>query len=155
MTKTFLRLAAGLALAFAAAAAQAQDLIVEKKTFELPQYTTAGGQTIKGVKVGWEAYGRLNADKSNVILVTHFFSGTSHAAGKYRPEDRAPGYWDWRDGNYVWIDGRYMEGRVGERWVPDRWAEHDGRWRRERGHWDRDDARHEEREEHHRDRDRD
>jgi homoserine O-acetyltransferase len=94
MTKIFLRLATGLALALATAAAQAQDLIVEKKTFELPQYTTAGGATIKGVKIGWEAYGRLNADRSNVILVTHFFSGTSHAAGKYKAEDRAPGYWD-------------------------------------------------------------
>ena len=84
MTKTFLRLATGLALALATAAAQAQaqDLIVEKKTFELPQYTTASGATIRNVKIGWEAYGRLNADRSNVILVTHFFSGTSHAAGK-------------------------------------------------------------------------
>ncbi|MFL5209831.1 MAG: homoserine O-acetyltransferase, partial [Microvirga sp.] len=89
------RIAVGIALTLAAASAQAQsDLIVEKKTFELPHYTTAGGATIKGVKVGWESYGELNADRSNAILVTHFFSGTSHAAGKYKPEDRAPGYWD-------------------------------------------------------------
>ena len=86
--------AVGLALILAAASVQAQDFIVEKKTFELPQYTTAGGATIKGVKIGWEAYGRLNADRSNAVLVTHFFTGTSHAAGKYKPEDRAPGYWD-------------------------------------------------------------
>jgi homoserine O-acetyltransferase len=91
----FVKMAVAIALALAAASAQAQsDLIVEKKTFELPQYTTAGGATIKGVKVGWESYGELNADRSNAILVTHFFSGTSHAAGKYKPEDRAPGYWD-------------------------------------------------------------
>ncbi|HJW77110.1 MAG TPA: homoserine acetyltransferase, partial [Beijerinckiaceae bacterium] len=90
-----MRIAVGIALTLAAASAQAQsDLIVEKKTFELPHYTTAGGATIKGVKVGWESYGELNADRSNAILVTHFFSGTSHAAGKYKPEDRAPGYWD-------------------------------------------------------------
>ena len=91
----FVKMAVGIALTLAAASAQAQsDLIVEKKTFELPTYTTAGGATIKGVKVGWESYGELNADRSNAILVTHFFSGTSHAAGKYKPEDRAPGYWD-------------------------------------------------------------
>src|SRR5215207_8390759 len=90
----FVRMAVAIALTLAAASAQGQDLIVEKKTFELPQYTTAGGATIKGVKVGWESYGELNADRSNAILVTHFFSGTSHAAGKYKPEDRAPGYWD-------------------------------------------------------------
>src|SRR6202047_3297487 len=76
-------------------AARAQsDLIVEKKTFELPSYTTVAGDTIKFVKIGWEAAGTLNADKSNAILITHFFSGTSHAFGKYSTEEKAAGYWD-------------------------------------------------------------
>src|SRR3954454_20648041 len=89
------RIAVGIALTLAAASAQAQsDLIVEKKTFELPHYTTAGGATIKGVRIGWESYGTLDAERSNAILVTHFFSGTSHAAGKYAAGDKAPGYWD-------------------------------------------------------------
>lgn len=87
--------AAGLiALAVMGGSAVAQDLIVEKKVFELPSYTTTGGQTIKAVKIGWEAAGTLNADKSNAILITHFFSGTSHAFGKYKAEDKAAGYWD-------------------------------------------------------------
>jgi homoserine O-acetyltransferase len=90
--KAFLFLLA--ALWFAPAHAQQNDLIVEKKVFELPSYTTVGGATIKNVRVGWEAYGQPNADKSNIILVTHFYSGTSHAAGKYTPGDKAPGYWD-------------------------------------------------------------
>jgi homoserine O-acetyltransferase/O-succinyltransferase len=81
------------ALWFAPAHAQ-NDLIVEKKVFELPAYTTVGGSTITNLRVGWEAYGQPNADRSNVILVTHFYSGTSHAAGKYAPGDKAPGYWD-------------------------------------------------------------
>jgi homoserine O-acetyltransferase/O-succinyltransferase len=76
------------------AAAQTGDLIVEKKTFEMPSYTTAGGVMIKNVKIGWEAAGTLNADKSNAILVTHFFSGTSHAFGRYATSDAVPGYWD-------------------------------------------------------------
>jgi homoserine O-acetyltransferase len=73
---------------------RADELIVEKKAFALPNYTTVAGETIKSVKIGWEAAGTLNADKSNAILVTHFFSATSHAFGKYSPEDRAAGYWD-------------------------------------------------------------
>jgi homoserine O-acetyltransferase len=77
-----------------AAFAQSSDLIVEKKTFELPSYTTVAGETIKNVKVGWEAAGTLNADKSNAILITHFYTGTSHAFGKYAPADTLPGYWD-------------------------------------------------------------
>jgi homoserine O-acetyltransferase len=74
--------------------ALAYDGPVEKKTFEMPSYTTAGGPTIKNVRIGWESYGTLNADRSNAILITHFFSGNSHAAGKYKPTDAAPGYWN-------------------------------------------------------------
>jgi len=83
-----------LVLAPVAALAQSGDLILEKKTFELPSYTTVAGETIKNVKIGWEAAGALNADKSNAILITHFYSGTSHASRKYAPGDKAPGYWD-------------------------------------------------------------
>jgi len=72
----------------------AQALIVEKKVFELETYTTVSGATIKDLRIGWEAYGEPNAAKDNVILVTHYFSGNSHAAGKYSAEDARPGYWD-------------------------------------------------------------
>ncbi len=67
---------------------------VDKKVFSMPAYTTVGGQTIKDVRIGYETYGTLNARKDNVILIAHFFSGNSHAAGKYRASDAAPGYWD-------------------------------------------------------------
>jgi len=72
----------------------AYDGIVEKKTFSMPSYTTQNGGTIKNVKVGYETYGTLNATRDNVVLITHFFSGNSHAAGKYAASDAAPGYWD-------------------------------------------------------------
>src|SRR5262245_55810322 len=87
-------LAVLLAAVPAAALAQTADLIVEKKTFELDGYTTVAGEVISKVKVGWEAAGTLNADKSNAVLITHFFSATSHAFGKYAPSDAVPGYWD-------------------------------------------------------------
>jgi homoserine O-acetyltransferase/O-succinyltransferase len=88
-------LAAVLAISIAAPA-EAQDGvgIVEKKSFTMPSYTTLGGKTIRDVKVGWESYGTLNAARDNVVIVPHFFSGNSNAAGKYRPEAPAPGYWD-------------------------------------------------------------
>ena len=72
----------------------AQDLLVEKKTFELPRYETVAGDTIKNVRIGWEAAGTLNGDKSNAVLIAHFFSGSSHAFGKYAASDSAAGYWD-------------------------------------------------------------
>ncbi len=83
-----------LAAALAAGGAAAYDGPVEKKTFTLPTYTTVAGKTIRDVKVGYETYGKLNAAGDNAIFVAHFYSGTSHAAGKYAPGDAAPGYWD-------------------------------------------------------------
>ena len=80
-----------LALAFPALA---YDGPVEKKTFTLASYTTTGGATIPNLRVGYETYGKLNAAADNVVFVPHFFSGTSHAAGKYQATDAAPGYWD-------------------------------------------------------------
>lgn len=70
------------------------ELLVKKQRFELENFVTFGGKTIPHIAVGWESYGALNADKSNTILITHYFTGTSHAAGKYHPDDPQPGYWD-------------------------------------------------------------
>src|SRR5438876_11827604 len=74
--------------------AWAYDGIVEKKTFAMPAYTTVGGTTVKNVRVGYETYGTLNAGKDNVILVAHFYSGNSHAAGRYTATDPTPGCCD-------------------------------------------------------------
>jgi pimeloyl-ACP methyl ester carboxylesterase len=69
--------------------------LVEKQVFELgTPYVTVGGGTIKQVRVGYETIGHLNAAGDNAILVPHYFSGTSHFAGRYRPSDALPGYWD-------------------------------------------------------------
>lgn len=72
----------------------AWDGLVEKQRFEIESFTTQGGETIPNVAVGWEAYGELNETRDNAILITHFFSGTSHAAGRYEAEGEATGYWD-------------------------------------------------------------
>ncbi|MBS0308423.1 MAG: homoserine O-acetyltransferase [Proteobacteria bacterium] len=68
--------------------------LVEKQSFTLPRYETVSGRLIKDVKVGWERYGQLNAAGDNAILVPHFYSANSHVAGRYKPDDALPGYWD-------------------------------------------------------------
>src|ERR1017187_2361156 len=83
-----------LILLLNAVLALAYDGPVDKKTFTMPSYTTVGGKTLKNVRFGFESYGKLNARGDNAIFIAHFFSGNSHAAGKYKPEDKAPGYWD-------------------------------------------------------------
>ena len=60
------------------------ELLTEKRRFDLEQLTTCAGATIRDVAVGYETYGKLNAARNNAILVAHYFSGTSHAAGRYR-----------------------------------------------------------------------
>jgi homoserine O-acetyltransferase/O-succinyltransferase len=89
-----IRLVLLLALVGSSTLARAYDGLVEKKTFTLASYTTTGGRTIKDVRIGYETYGNLAPGRDNVVLITHFFSGNSHAAGKYQATDAAPGYWD-------------------------------------------------------------
>ena len=90
----YLRFALALLAAFALADSALAQLLTEKKFFTLPQYTTAGGKTIKNVRVGYETYGKLNAAGNNAIFIAHFFTGTSHAAGRYKADEKVAGYWD-------------------------------------------------------------
>jgi len=89
-----IRLAAGAIVALLVCSNALAQLLTEKKFFTLPQYTTAAGKTIKNVRVGYETYGKLNAAGDNAVFVAHFFSGTSHAAGRYKADEKAAGYWD-------------------------------------------------------------
>jgi len=93
-TMTALGLFLGCALTVAASAREAGPLLVEKQSFTIEDFETQGGAVIPEMTLGWEAYGALDETKDNAILVTHFFSGTSHAAGRYSADDPAPGYWD-------------------------------------------------------------
>ncbi len=52
------------------------------------------GKTLPQYDLVYETYGRLNADRSNAILVCHALSGDHHVAGYHSPDDRKPGWWD-------------------------------------------------------------
>jgi len=69
-------------------------LLTQKQVHTIADFKMFNGQSVKEVKLGWESYGKLNADKTNAILITHYFTGTSHAAGKYDQNDPTSGYWD-------------------------------------------------------------
>jgi homoserine O-acetyltransferase len=90
------------ALLFAASAAHAQapapaqgpeTEIVEKRVFEAATHQTRNGGTIANLRVGYQTAGRLNEAGDNAVLVAHFFSGNSHAFGRYA-EGQPAGYWD-------------------------------------------------------------
>lgn len=53
------------------------------------------GATLPRYTLAYETYGRLNADRSNAILIFHALSGDSHVAGYYTSDpDEKPGWWD-------------------------------------------------------------
>lgn len=53
------------------------------------------GKTLERFTLAYETYGKLNADRSNAILICHALSGDSHVAGYYTDDpDEKPGWWD-------------------------------------------------------------
>jgi hypothetical protein len=49
----------------------------------------------------------------------------------------APGYWQWRGHNHVWVRGHWIRERAGYHWVPDRWEQRGPHWHHAVGHWER------------------
>lgn len=52
-----------------------------------------GGARLGPITLAYETYGKLNADKSNGILICHALTGDAHAAG-FHKGDKNPGWWD-------------------------------------------------------------
>jgi homoserine O-acetyltransferase len=68
-------------------------MIVTTDTVRFESLPLDNGATLGPVEIAYEAYGELNAAKSNAILVLHAFSGDAHAAA-HAPGDGKPGWWD-------------------------------------------------------------
>ena len=54
----------------------------KKEKFILKEFTFENGRTIP-VQMGYETYGTLNRERSNTILVCHYFSATSRGRKIY------------------------------------------------------------------------
>ncbi|MBF0407056.1 MAG: homoserine O-acetyltransferase [Candidatus Riflebacteria bacterium] len=67
---------------------------IEKKCFKIDNFHFEEANVSLPIQVGYETYGKLNSEKNNTIMLCHYFTGNSHAAGKYAPTDAAPGWWD-------------------------------------------------------------
>ncbi len=51
------------------------------------------GEKLGPIRVAYETHGKLNAQRSNAVLILHALSGDAHAAG-YHKGDEKPGWWD-------------------------------------------------------------
>jgi homoserine O-acetyltransferase len=67
---------------------------VVKRTFTTYGVPLRSGRVLTEMTLAYETYGRLAPDGRNAILITHGFTSSGHAAGKYSPNDRTAGWWD-------------------------------------------------------------
>ncbi len=56
--------------------------------------TLKSGEVLSQYHLVYETYGKLNADKSNAVMICHALSGNHHVAGQYTETDKNPGWWD-------------------------------------------------------------
>jgi len=70
--------------------------------FTNPLYLESG-RILEPYDITYETYGKLNDNKSNVIVVCHALTGSHHAAGIYKNENKA-GWWDGLIGSKKTID---------------------------------------------------
>lgn len=61
--------------------------------YRIPELNLEAGEKIFDVQMAYECYGKLNADKSNAILITHGLTSSHFAAGEVTP-DRRKGWWN-------------------------------------------------------------
>ena len=67
--------------------------VVETKYFTFDALTLENGEKFGPITIAYEAYGELNEDRSNAILILHALSGDAHAAGIHEGQDNL-GWWD-------------------------------------------------------------
>ncbi len=68
----------------------------KKFTFAEPpdEMLLENGSKFGPITIAYETCGRINSNKSNVILILHALTGDSHVAGYYNENDPKPGWWD-------------------------------------------------------------
>ena len=76
------------------AQAQAQlQVHAQNQHFDAP-LPLQSGASLRGYSLTFETYGKLNADKSNAVLVCHALNASHHVAGVYADQANSQGWWD-------------------------------------------------------------
>ena len=65
----------------------------QKMTFDTP-LPLQSGASLPGYELVYETYGRLNAARSNAVLVCHALNASHHVAGTHAGVPRSEGWWD-------------------------------------------------------------
>lgn len=78
----------------ASAAWREGDLVGDRRFVDLGELRTELGGVLPAVRVAYETWGTLNADRSNAVYVCHALTGDSHVTGPAGPGHRTAGWWD-------------------------------------------------------------
>lgn len=70
------------------------DPIGERQFSETFDLELESGQRLEGVRLAYESWGELNADRSNAILVLHALTGDSHTSGNAGNGHPTAGWWN-------------------------------------------------------------
>ena len=68
--------------------------LVTPKTERFGPLALQSGARLPEFELVYETYGKLNAARSNAVLVCHALSGNHHAAGYHTLQDKRPGWWE-------------------------------------------------------------
>lgn len=69
------------------------DPLGNRRFFQAGPFDTEMGGHLPHVRIAYEVFGELNADRSNAILVFHALTGDSHAMGPAGPGHPTAGWW--------------------------------------------------------------
>ncbi len=86
-----LALSAVAIVAIAGGAWAASLANVESNIFTIRDFKLEKGQILPEVKIAYETYGRLDASGRNAVLMTHGYTSSHHAAGRYAAGKAAQG----------------------------------------------------------------
>ena len=69
------------------------EVCAQNQHFDAP-LPLQSGASLRGYSLTFETYGKLNADKSNAVLVCHALNASHHVAGVYAGQANSQGWWD-------------------------------------------------------------
>lgn len=78
----------------ASAAWREGDPFGDRQFADFGELRTESGQLVPSIRVAYETWGTLNADRSNAVYVCHALTGDSHVTGSAGPGHKTGGWWD-------------------------------------------------------------
>ena len=78
----------------ASAAWREGDAVGSRLFLDTGPFTTDSGFDFPSIRIAYQTWGTLNADRSNAVYVAHALTGDSHVTGPAGPGHKTAGWWD-------------------------------------------------------------